>query len=181
MFITQKNKLKLNKGQYKFLLQLSHASKDLYNTALYLNRQQFFERGTSLDYLQMYHLLKNHPNYKILPSDVAQYTLKIVERAFRAFYGLLKKKKQGNYNRPARLPKYLPKDGHFILIWPRRKKASKTQFHTLIPKAWQKQHNFKRFTIPIPQHLHSKTIKEIRIVPKHNGLYFNIEYVYQQE
>ena len=63
-------------------------------------------------------MVKDSEPYKLLPSQEAQQTMKIVERNYRSFFRLLNERKKGNYNRPTHPPKFLPKDGHFVLIFP---------------------------------------------------------------
>ena len=118
MYLTQKNHLRVGKKTYRILRILTHLSKDLYNLALYVTRKHYELNGSFLPYAKAYHLVKNSEPYKLLPSQVAQQTMKIVERNYRSFFRLLNERKKGNYNRPTHPPKFLPKDGHFVLIFP---------------------------------------------------------------
>lgn len=179
MFATQKNKLKLNKGQYRFLRELAHNSKSLYNVYLYESKQYFQQTGQFLSYIKAWHILKQHPNYQALPSDIAQSTLKIGERAWRSYFGLLKKKKAGNYNRPAHEPHFLPKGGHLVCISPIRENRSKKEFKLLMPEKWRNRYGFKYFAVPIPPNVKGNKIKEVRIVPRVKATYFEIEFVYE--
>ena len=52
-----KTRLKLDKDQLIFLQFLMHASKNLYNEALYNVRQHFFNTNMYLTYQDNYHLL----------------------------------------------------------------------------------------------------------------------------
>lgn len=179
MFKVQKNRLKISKEHYLFLKDLCHRSKGLYNQTLYQTRQHFDNCGEFLNYSKSYELLKQSGIYKCLPSDPAQQIMKIVERDFRSFFGLLKKKKAGNYNRQAHLPKYKKKDGHCLLIFPIRKHQNKEEFIITIPKHMQETYKFKKFKYPIPPNIKGKNIKEVRIIPKNNAKFFEIEFVYE--
>jgi len=108
----------VGKETYKILRILSHLSKDLYNLTLYVTKQHYELNGSFLPYAKAYHLVKESEPYKLLPSQVAQQTMKIVERNYRSFFRLLNERKKGNYHRPTHPPKFLPKDGHFVLIFP---------------------------------------------------------------
>lgn len=66
-----------------------------------------------LPYEQNYHYCKLNENYGLLHSDNAQQTLKVVDRSFKSFFGLLRERKHGNYNRTIRMPKYLEKMADF--------------------------------------------------------------------
>ncbi len=179
MFKCQKNKLRLDKKQYRFLLDMTHRSKNLFNATLYETRQHFFRCGQFLNYNSAYHVMKEHEAYKALPTDPAGQTMKVVERCFRSFFGLLKKKQGGNYNRPVKLPKYLDKEGHFILIFPIRKGRCKDNFTIRVPKDMQEKYRMKDFVYPVPPNVKGHKIKEVRILPKLD--YFEIEFVYEVE
>lgn len=181
MLVVQKNKLKLDKGQFKFLKELTHHSKSLFNVYLYECKQHFQQSGQFLNYVQAWNQLKNHYNYKKLPVDVAQQTMKIVERSYRSFFGLLKKKQAGNYNRPAEEPHFLPKDGNFVCIFPIRQGRCKNEFKILVPFEYRNRYSFIKFTVPVPPNVKGKNIKEVRIVPKAKAKYFEIEFVYEIE
>jgi len=64
--------------------------------------------------------LKDNENYKLLNTDIAQQTMKVVDRNFKSFFALISKAKQGDCKfSNIKLPHYLPKDGYFMLIIPR--------------------------------------------------------------
>lgn len=94
----------------------------MFNVGLYNVRQYFFQECKHLRYEGNYHHSKENENYKLLPTDIAQQTLKIVDRSFKFFFGLLKLNKTGGYQEKVRLPNYLPKNGHFLLVIPVRKR-----------------------------------------------------------
>lgn len=73
-------------------------------------------------YESNYHYCKGNENYRLLNTDIAQQTLKVVDRSFRSIFNLIKAAKQGLYRfEQIRLPGYLPKNGYFPLIVPRIK------------------------------------------------------------
>ena len=178
-FKVQKNKLKLNKAQFRFWRDMCRRSKNLFNSTLYQTNQHFELSGEFLNYTTAYHVMKNTPQYKALGTDPAQQTMKIVERCFKSFFGLLKKKQSGNYNKPAKKPNYLPKEGYFLCIFPQRNCTK--QFTVVVPKDLQSKYKFKKFTYPIPPNVVGHKIKEIRILPKGKAEHFEIEFVYEVE
>jgi len=93
MYLTQKNHLRVGKKTYKILRILTHLSKDLYNLTLYVTRQHYELNDSFLPFTKAYHLVKDSEPYKLLPSQVAQQTMKIVERNYRSFFRLLKERK----------------------------------------------------------------------------------------
>lgn len=91
MYLTQKNQIRdLSKTEFLALRELCRLSKNLYNVGLYTVRQYYFQEHKHLRYESAYHLCKDNENYQILNTDIAQQTLKVVDRTFRSFYGLIK-------------------------------------------------------------------------------------------
>lgn len=113
MIATWKQNLKkLSSREYKFLLEMAHLSKNVYNESLYNIRQHYFAEGSYLKYEANYPLMKASENYKLLGVQVAQQTMKCVDWAFRSFFGLLKLVKNKQFSKDqVRIPHYLPKGG----------------------------------------------------------------------
>jgi len=86
MYKTQKNHLRLKKKEYLIVRTLCRLSKNLYNYTLYVVRQYFFQNGKRLPYEKAYHLVKDNENFKLLPTHVAQQTMKVVDRNMRSFF-----------------------------------------------------------------------------------------------
>jgi len=151
----------------------------LYNSTLYAIRQYYFTEKKYLRYESAYHICKENENYQLLNTDIAQQTMKVVDRNFKSFFALISKAKEGNYKfSDIRLPHYLPKDGYFMLIIPRFK-VKDGYFTVPMSNAFKKE--FGEVKLPFPERLNEKQVKEIRIFPKHNSKFFDIEFVYVQE
>lgn len=180
MYLTVKQQVKhLSKEDYITIRELCHMAKNLANEAIYNVRQHYFTEGEFLKYEKNYTLLKNSPNYKVLNSNMAQQILKEVDGSFQSFFGLLKLVKQGKYAfMGCKLPHYLPKDGYTTLIigFVRLKG---NQLILPFSNSFKKTH--KSVEITIPPILLDKTIKEIRIIPKANARFFEIQYIYEAE
>ena len=180
MYLTVKQQVKhLSKEDYITIRELCHTAKNLANEAIYNVRQHYFTEGEFLKYEKNYTLLKNSPNYKALNSNMAQQILKEVDGSFQSFFGLLKLVKQGKYAfMDCKLPHYLPKDGYTTLIigFVRLKG---NQLTLPFSNSFKKTH--KSVEITIPPILLDKTIKEIRIIPKANARFFEIQYIYEAE
>lgn len=80
------------------------------------------------------------------------------------------------------MPKYLKKDGLFSLIFSTNAINIKDGFFRVaVSNAYKKANpNYKEILIPFPSRLEGKKIKEVRIVPRNNGKFFHIQYVYEQ-
>ena len=180
MYLTVCQQLKhLSKDEFLVLRELCRTAKNLTNQAIYQVRQHYFEHSQYLPYEKNYAILKTSENYRLLNSNMAQQILKEVDGPFKSFFGLLKLAKQGKYPfSSCRLPKYLPKDGYASLIVG-FVRLNGNQFVLPYSAAYKKYH--KPVTITIPSVLADKTIKEIRIIPKADARFFEIQYTYQVE
>lgn len=180
MYRNQKNQVRhLTKQEYVALKTLCRLSKNLYNATLYAIRQYYFTEKKYLRYESAYHALKDNENYKLLNTDIAQQTMKVVDRNFKSFFALINKAMQCDYKfSNIKLPHYLPKDGYFMLIIPRF--TVKDGYFTVpMSNAFKKE--FGTVKLPFPKNLDKKQVKEIRIIPKHNCKFFEIAFVYIQE
>ena len=180
MYLTVKQQVKhLSKEEYLTIKELCHTAKNLANEAIYNVRQYYFTKKEFLKYEKNYALLKNSPNYKSLNSNMAQQILKEVNGSFKSFFGLLKLAKQGKYTfKDCKLPHYLPKDGYTTLV------IGFIRFNgnkLILPfsNSFKKLH--KPVEITIPPVLLDKKVKEIRIIPKANARFFEIQYIYEAE
>lgn len=180
IYLTVKQQAKhLSKEDYITIKELCHAAKNLANEAIYNVRQYYFAEGEFFKYEKNYTLLKNSPNYKTLNSNMAQQILKEVDCSFKSFFGLLKLAKQGKYAfTDCKLPHYLPKDGYTTLIIG-FVRLNGNKLILPFSNSFKKTH--KSVEITIPPILLDKTIKEIRIIPKANARFFEIQYIYEAE
>ena len=178
MYLTVKQELKhLTKQEYLSLRKLSHIAKNLTNEAIYNVRQYYFNEGKYLNYEKNYVLLKSSDNYKMLNSNMAQQILKEVDGSFKAFFGLLKLAKKGKYSfKDIKLPHYLPKDSYTTLVIGFVRISDNK---LIIPYSNQFRKANKIISINLPPILADKKIKEIRIIPKANARYFEVQYTYE--
>lgn len=156
-----------------------HIAKNLTNEAIYNVRQYYFTEDKFLKYEKNYTLFKSSPNYKELNSNIAQQILKEVDDSFKSFFGLIKLAKQGKYSfKDCKLPRYLPKDGYTTLVIGFvRLNGNKL----ILPFSNNFKKTHKVVEITIPPVLLDKKVKEIRILPKANARYFEIQYIYETE
>ena len=177
MYLTVKQQLKhLSKEEYLSLRELSHTAKNLYNQAVYNIRQYYFQENKYLNYQKNNSLLKSSENYKTLNSNISQQILKEVDGSFKSFFGLLKKKNKGMYNAKVKLPSYLPKNSFTTLVIGFVRLNEDT---LVIPYSNSFKKNHKKISIKIPPILLDKNIKEIRIIPKFNARFFEVQYTYE--
>lgn len=179
MYLVIKQQVKyLTKEEYNILRELCRIAKNLTNQAIYNVRQHYFQEKQYLRYEANYHEIKNCENYKLLNSNMAQQTLKDVDKMFKSFFALIKLAKQGKYNfKHIRMPKYLPKNSYSNLIIGQIRIKNNI---LIVPfsNTFKKKYEAK-IQIKVPQVLEDKKIKEIRIIPKFNARFFEIQYTYE--
>lgn len=185
MYKTSKTKLRnLNDNTFDMLSEMSFTVKNLYNSTLYTVRKKFFDTGEYLNYYGTYPLLKENENYSLLPAQVAQQTIQCVDRSFRSFFELLKKKKAGFYAKQINVPHYLHKESKFTIIFPYQ--CVRINYETNLvkltaPKKLREKYNLTSIDLPFPKYLDkTKMVKEIRIKPVYNGLWFEMLVIYRE-
>lgn len=110
---------------------------------------------------------------------MAQQILKEVDGSFKSFFGLLKLAKKGKYAfKDCKLPNYLPKDGYTTLVIG-FVRLNGNKLILPFSNTYKKTH--KSVEITIPPILIDKKVKEIRIIPKANARFFEIQYIYEAE
>jgi IS605 OrfB family transposase len=183
MLLTQTVRLKLDESKQEILRTLCHLSKNLFNVGLYTVRQYFFQERKYLSYESAYHLCKQNENYQSLATDCGQQTLKYVDRCFKVFFKLLSMRQEGSYSAQVQIPKYLPKDGFFPLVIPIRARHdfAKDDWKFLIPTSRQFRRDNGCVYITVPENIRQFRIKEILILPKQRGRFFDVAFVYERK
>ena len=180
MYLTVKQQVKhLSKEEYLALKELCRTAKNLTNQAVYEIRQHYFKEHKYLRYEECYKILKYSPNYRTLNSNMAQQILREVDGSFRSFFGLKKLADRGEYDcRKIRLPGYLPKDGYATLVIG-MVRMDGNRLRIPYSNSFRKTH--APIEITVPPVLKDKEVKEIRIIPKADAGYFELQYTYRAE
>jgi len=177
----------LDKKDYEILRSLCHLSKNMYNETLYEVRQYFFDNGEYLNYYNAWERLKNESwNYKRLPSQVAQQTMKNVDKAFQSFFKLVEKGREGKYDSDkVSPPSYLDKEGFYLLDFPNQMFQIKDDYLRIgVPKKFREEFGYEQKEIRIPftyEEVKDKDIKRLQILPKGDAEYFEYRLVYEEE
>lgn len=181
----RQNLRNLDREEYEILRRMSRLSKNLYNRHLYEVRQHFFDNGEYLNYYNTYNRIKDNENYEELPSQVAQQTMKQVDKGFQSFFKLVEKKREGKYNEEANIPSYLNKDGFYLLDFPRQSFQLKEDYIRVgVPKQFREKHGFERKEIRILfsyEEVREKDIKRLQIHPQKDAEYFGYRIIYEEE
>lgn len=182
MYLTVKQQVKhLKKEEYNILRELCRTAKNLTNQAIYNIRQHYFQEKQHLRYEANYHEMKNCESYKLLNSNISQQTLKDVDAMFKSFFALIKLAKQGKYEfRHIHLPNYLPKNGYVNLTISQIRLRQDNFLTIPFSNAFKEKHKgINKIQIKIPSILEDKKIKMIKIIPKFNARFFEIQYTYE--
>ncbi|MDJ0571943.1 MAG: transposase [Pleurocapsa sp. MO_192.B19] len=150
---------------------LCFLSKNLYNYANYLVRQSFIFDKIYLGFNQIYHLVKDKPDYQALPRKVSQQVLRLLDKNWKSFFEANKAYQESpdKFTGRPKLPKYKHKtQGRNLLVYT-------TQ---AISKTWLKKGIVKLSGTDVAISTKAKNIAQVRIVPK-VGQYV-IEVIYDQ-
>ena len=172
MILAEKHIYKPTHKYYTELDNLCFLSKNLYNATLYDIRQHYFNTGEYKNYNQVNFEFthNNQPDYRALPAKVAKHTQKLVDKNFKSFFALLKKKNQGKYDKPISIPKYLDKiNGREVVQYEKGAVNTKGLANDEI--------KLSGTNIVVKTKISQKTIQAVRIVPC-NG-YIKIEVLYK--
>ena len=112
--------IKKNHPKFKIIDEMCFNSKNLYNEANYVLRQEFIENGNYISYYDMNKEFKTHENYKACFSQPANCTLRLLDKNWKAYFKSIKdwKEHPEKYLGMPKLPNYLPKDGRFPWMIP---------------------------------------------------------------
>lgn len=152
---------------------LTFLSKNLYNATLYRVRQQFIHNHHYLTYNEINRKFthRNQYDYRQLPSKVAKHTQKLLDKNMKAFFALLKLKKNGQYDGKANLPKYLAKDGLQVIHYEKGALSFKKRKGYI---------HLSQTNIFIKTKQDISKIKYVKIVPKGNHFIIMVGYKYNK-
>ena len=113
----EQHNIKYGTDFYKFVDEMCFKSKNLYNYANYIIRQEFINNGNWIKYNQLFQLVKESEPYKDIGNNTGQGTLRILDKNWKAFFKAIKdwKKNPSKYLGKPKIPKYKDKDGRFLL------------------------------------------------------------------
>ena len=168
MYLVERHIIKNNKE----LDLVCFNSKNLYNKALYLVRQHYFETKGYLSYFDVSKLMvdSKDADYYALSTRASNETLRLLDKNFKSFFALIKRKQTGNHNKNIKLPRYLDKEGRYTAIFNKEAISKKYLKKGLI--------KLSRLSIEIPtKKANESNIVEVRVLPRNN--HHVIEVVYK--
>lgn len=174
---------KLSKKDYLKLKMLCLFSNNLYNVSLYHVRQHYFVERQYLRFEANYHVTKDNENYKLLHAQMAQQTMKEVDRSMKSFFALIQKARRSGYKfRDIKLPHYRKKGNLFGLTIPAQcTRIRGGYFEVPTSRMFKEIYGKEPILIRASEEIGNLNIKEVRIIPVNNGRCFEVQYVYEQE
>ena len=115
VYRVEQHQIKKDHPLYKIIDEFSFKSKNLYNYANYIIRQEFINNGVYIKYKDMDKMLQKTEPYKLLMSQSSQCTLQVLDRSWKSFFVTIKdwSKHPEKYLGKPKIPKYKKKDGRF--------------------------------------------------------------------
>ena len=152
---------------YQEIDNLCFKSKNLFNATLYDERQAYFNTGQFKFYkkINKEFVKNNQSDYRALPAKVSKMTQMKVDQAIKSFLAL---KKSSNTNARHHFPKYLKKDGRFVVEYEKGALSFKREGFIKLSKT----------NIYIPTKLEKTVIQQVRLVPRTG--YYLIEILYRK-
>lgn len=163
-----------NKDFLSFIDNLCFESKNLYNYANYLIRQEFIKSGNVLPYNEIRRICTTSDPYKTMGSNVGQETLRYLDKSWKSFLVALKdySKNPTKYKGKPKMPKYLNKNGRYMVGLDSNKVGVKDNFVFFKWKICKFMNNYFKTNIP-----NNVKVIQCRFIPK--GIGYNLELVYQ--
>jgi len=154
-----------------------HLSKNLFNQANYILRQQFLKQEKLSSYNDLVKLFQKpsenneNNNYRKLPAQTAQWTIKKVKQSWYSFFKARRawKKHPEKFTGMPKPPKYKEKNGEFMLIFTNQQ-CSIADGILKFPKI---------MNLEVKARLENVNLREVRIIPQ--GVGYLIEIVYEKE
>ena len=149
---------------------LTFLGKNLYNATLFYQRASFFKKDFQNYYaVNRVFTHENQMDYRALPAKVSKQVQMLVDKSFKSYFALVKKKIKGEYDSPVRIPRYLHKTkGRCTLPYPKDALSLKEEGMV----------KFSKTGIKIKTKVEKERIQGARIVPK--GNHFVIEILYKK-
>lgn len=181
---------------FKMLDRLCFLSKNLYNTALFRNRQIYIgwlkdenpdKPKLELEwYKELCSLLKSHNDYKAMPAKVSQQTLKLIEKNFKSYFAAKRAywENPSKFKSEPKIPNYLGKkelgreDGRFVTVYTLQALGSKSLKQGKIKFSRTDFELESKVARLAANNSELYQVNQVRIVPKKG--YYVLEVVYTQ-
>ena len=168
--------IKPSDKRFNSIKDICHKSKNLYNYANYIIRQDFIaNKSIPKEYDLTTKLAKEkQEDYTSLPAQSSQQTIKLLYKNYKSFFSALKayQKDKSKFTSNPRLPKYKAKNGVSIVVFTNQQ--AKLKEGTLNKIHFPKSTNLKPLITKIDE---TSILKQVRLIPK--STCFIVEVVYE--
>lgn len=170
IILSERHIISLSHPYFSECDHLTFLGKNLYNATLFYQRASFFKKDFQNYYaVNRVFTHENQIDYRALPAKVSKQVQMLVDKSFKSYFALVKKKVKGEYNSPVRIPRYLHKTkGRCTLPYPKDALSLKEDGFV----------KFSKTGIKIQTKVKKEKIQGARIVPK--GNHFVIEILYKK-
>jgi IS605 OrfB family transposase len=169
MQLVEQHIIKKNDSRFQPLDTAAFASKNLYNAANYVLRQEFIKEGRYISYRKLQKQMQPMEAYKALPAKVAQQVLINLDKNWQSFFAATGewKKNPTKFNAKPKLPNYKDKlSGRNLLLYTSQALSRKQV----------KQGKIKPSGLDIVVQTKQSKVDCVRIVPK--KIHYVVEVVY---
>lgn len=175
---TEKHKIKKNDKYYSMIMDFCHKSKNLYNQANYILRDNYIQGNGIVPYNLLDKIVRDnieYPDYRNMPTaQSAQQTLKMLCSNWKAFSNSLKSwgKNPEKFLGKPKMPKYLKKDSNYVLVLTNQNCKLKGDI-IKFPKAF----NGFEIKVKFTSRDNYESFQMIRFIPKRTSI--TVEVVYK--
>lgn len=171
MHLVEQHRIDRHDPRFAEIDAAAFASKNVYNSALYLMRQQFFADHTVMTYRDLDTLMQPTAQYKALPAKVSQWVLKQLTNDWKSYTAacLAWQANPGTFLGHPRCPHYLEKQGRNLLTYTEQA-ISKVKIRDGVV-------DFSGMTIAVKTR-HAMPA-QVRIVP--HATHYTVEVVYERD
>ncbi|BAY43839.1 transposase [Scytonema sp. HK-05] len=173
MQLAEKHIIKSGHRFFEQIDALCFASKNLYNAANYIIRQNYIFGWGYLNYNKMHSYMKTHETYRYLPRKVSQQILMVLDRNWKSFFACVQEYKShpDKFKASPAMPKYKDKaKGRNLLIYTIQAISK--------PGLVSGRVKLSGTNIDFPTHV-ANQVCQVRIVPKCDC--YVIEVIYEQQ
>jgi putative transposase len=170
MQLVERHRIDRHDARFVQIDAAAYASKNLYNSALYVTRQQFIADQSIITYGDLDKLMQPTEQYRALPAKVSQWVLKQVTLAWKSYHAacIAWKTDPIKFLGHPKLPRYLDKQGRNLLIY--------TEQAISIVKIRQGVVDFSGMTIAVKTR--QQMPQQVRIVP--HATHYTVEVIYER-
>jgi len=171
MQLTERHIIKSTEHRFAQIDELAFKSKNLYNAANYVIRQNFIYGWGYVNYNEMNRLMKSQVAYKALPAKVSQQILMVLDKNWKSFFEAVKAYKvdSSKFTGRPKLPNYKDKvKGRNLLVYTIQAISSKQLKKGIIKLSGTE--------LLIKTKAHPDQVCQVRLVPKCDS--YVIEVIY---